>query len=273
MLVKSKPKKFYEYSALGGKAAVVTASFAKGANFNGSTYLKTSTSTGLTTSPGKSYICSFWFKQAVASPGVYGILFENSANDGFALQRTNGQVYYVYGYDTSFIDVATFGITSNPINDTNWHHLLCSADRTVAGFNLVLDGVVLVPGPNYSYAQTSSNNIAFNSPHSLTIGARDGGSLAVQGDLAEMYMAYNQYIDVSVPANIAKFRTLSGHPADVGTNGQTPTGTAPTCYFSIRTGGVAADFKTNRGTGGLTWQDGTAGGVGAGTIGLATVDP
>jgi hypothetical protein len=271
MLVKTGPKKFYgAYSPIGGKAAAVVAGFAKGVNFNGSTYIASSpASTALTTTNGRKYLVSFWFRMA-APPSGYVILFSNVADTSLSIQRDGSGTIYLNAKDAAFENVGSFVLGANLITDTNWHHIIYTVDMPSAGYQkIVLDGVVLT---TYSFGQTSANNIDFTAASTNTIGAR-GGSLFITGDMAELYVAHNQSLPLETPSNVQKFRSVSGHPVDLGVAGATPTGTAPTMYFSVRSGGVAADFKTNRGTGGLTWQDGTAGGAGAGTLGLASVDP
>jgi hypothetical protein len=267
MLVKTGPKKFYgTYSPIGGKAAAAVAGFAKGVNVNGSTYIASSpANTALTTTDGKKYLISFWFRMTGA-PAGFVILYENILNTGVSLARDGSGTFYIQGQDSANNNVATFVLGSNLVTDTNWHHIVATADRTAGSINqVVLDGTLLV---TYSFANASANNIAFAAANTNVIGARNGGSLAVTGDLAELYIAHNQTIDLAIAANVQKFRSVSGHPVDLGATGSTPTGTAPTQYFSVRApSGVANDFLTNRGTGGLTWS------VAAGTLGLATVDP
>jgi len=49
------------------------------------------------------------------------------------------------------------------------------------------------------------------------------------------------------PSDIYKFRNpATGKPVDLGPNGSTPTGSAPSLFFS----GNATSFATNQGTGG-----------------------
>jgi hypothetical protein len=260
MLVKTGPKKFYgAYSPLGGKAASVAASFAKSVHLNGSTYI--TSSGGVTTAAGKSYLLSFWFRYPT-TPSGYVIWFENSGGvGGFSIQRNATSGFDVYAQDSSSFNVAS--VTGLPVvNDTNWHHCAVSANAVGPFYEAFLDGVALTP----SFGSTSANNINFAAATAVNIGGR-GASLFATGDIAELYVAYNQVMTLSTPANLQKFRSVSGHPVDLGVAGATPTGTAPTMYFSIRApSGVATDFLTNRGTGGSTWTSVPGGGLTLGTI-------
>lgn len=99
-----------------------------------------------------------------------------------------------------------------------------------------------------------------------SIGARaDTGGSKYSGDIAEYWFTPTQ-IDFSVTANRRKFISASGHPVDLGSTGQTPTGTSAIIYQSVRNGGVASDFLTNRGTGGNFV-------VSAGSISLSATNP
>lgn len=82
--------------------------------------------------------------------------------------------------------------------------------------------------------------------------------------VAEVWAA-QEYIDFSVEANRRKFISAGGKPVDLGATGATPTGNQPIIYLSARAGDSAADFLTNRGTGG----DFTA----SGTLALAGTSP
>jgi hypothetical protein len=74
------------------------------------------------------------------------------------------------------------------------------------------------------------------------------------GYLADLWFSQTpSFVDLSVTANRRKFINADLTPVDLGTTGTAPFGTAPTIYQSIRPGGVAADFLTNRGAAGGTF--------------------
>lgn len=62
------------------------------------------------------------------------------------------------------------------------------------------------------------------------------------------------FVDLSVTANRRKFINRDLTPVDLGNTGTEPFGTTPNIYMSVRPGGVATDFLTNRGSGGGTWS-------------------
>ena len=70
-------------------------------------------------------------------------------------------------------------------------------------------------------------------------------------DMAELYVNLEEYLDLSNPANVEKFRNPeNGKPRFLGLDGSVPTGTAPIIYLKVSTAGVASSFATNLGTGG-----------------------
>jgi len=81
-----------------------------------------------------------------------------------------------------------------------------------------------------------------------------------RGNLSDIYFAPNQYIDLSVSANLAKFLTSSGYPADKGATGSLATGTAPFIYLTRRQSEDNSVFLANKGTGGGTFNTSPSGG-------------
>jgi hypothetical protein len=116
---------------------------------------------------------------------------------------------------------------------------------------LYFDGVLDAGGTK---TNSGGGNIAFAQAAVNRFGARGGGGLISDADFADVYIAYNQFLDISVPSNLQKFRSASGAPVDLGSTGATPTGTAPTVFFSS----TVASWHVNKGTGGnaFTVQNG-----------------
>jgi Concanavalin A-like lectin/glucanases superfamily len=135
---------------------------------------------------------------------------------------------------------------ASQMTDDGWHHLFVSLDANHAAgaklMNLYLDGANIFDAGNSSDANAAFNigvnGKAFGIPTNSAGLSGDSTRLAFY----DVWIALGQYVD---PSNISKFRTASGHPADLGTDGSTPTGLVPTFYFT----GGAASFPTNRGSG------------------------
>jgi hypothetical protein len=66
------------------------------------------------------------------------------------------------------------------------------------------------------------------------------------GCISEFYFNMAEFLDISVEANRRKFINAAGDPVDLGSDGSTPTSTAPIVYQN----GDFTNFETNQGTGG-----------------------
>lgn len=126
-----------------------------------------------------------------------------------------------------------------------WHHIFISVNTNFGSgaklSNVLLDGVDV-------------NNSKFDSDTAFNIGI-SGKAFGIPCEQAEManisdiielafvWVAVGQYVTA---ANVTLFRDGGGNPVDLGADGSTPTGTAPTYYLV----GPAANFSTNLGTGG-----------------------
>lgn len=125
-----------------------------------------------------------------------------------------------------------------------WIHILASWDLLNTTINLWVDGV------NDKASEVVANlTIDYTALNWAVGGQVDVHNWSPAMDIADVYLNIAEYVDFSVAANRAKFRSASGKPVNLGANGQVPTGTAPIMFLS---GAFDATlpFKTNKGTGG-----------------------
>lgn len=90
-------------------------------------------------------------------------------------------------------------------------------------------------------------NIGWGQSSSGTYFCYLGNPPTPEMDVADLYGATGQFLDISNPVNIAKFVDGSGKPVSLGVDGSTPTGTAPTIFGS---GDATTFMQPNLGTGG-----------------------
>lgn len=136
--------------------------------------------------------------------------------------------------------------SGNPA-DNAWHHIALSWDAGSASYSQFFDGSSdrILGAPNNVLAD-------FNSVTDWGIGAGASGGFKLTGYLSEVYFTVPaSYFDLST--NITKFRTVAGHPADLGANGSTPTGTQPLIYLH----NPFSTFQNNLGSGGNFTVNGT----------------
>ena len=128
---------------------------------------------------------------------------------------------------------------------TGWHHFLASSDQGVAGSaKLYMDDVdetiVLAAVDVELDFTTPLNRVASG------VLAGEAPGWFWPGCLAELYINFGAFLDLTVEANRRKFITASLKPVDLGADGSTPTGVQPILYFS----GDASNFHLNKGSGG-----------------------
>ncbi len=142
--------------------------------------------------------------------------------------------------------------------DGNWHHILCAWNTNFSAGSrisqLAIDGILVSVsegGSNIGGAMDVLYSsigpcIGFNGfdPDS------DLSAITSTFDMSEFYFNMSQTLDLTNGANILKFRTSGGAPANLGINGAVPTGTAPAIYLSVSASDDASQFAINRGTGG-----------------------
>lgn len=119
--------------------------------------------------------------------------------------------------------------------EAEWVHVLVAYDyNTHANTRVAVNGELKVVGGGY-----------FNAAPPTLAGEDNFKIGGLVGSIAHLYVAFGQWLDLSDPANIAKFYA-DGLPVDLGADGSAPTGTAPTIY----TRGGRGDFSDNLGSGG-----------------------
>lgn len=228
------------------------------AAFDGSTYLRRAGAfSGVADS--KLMTLSFWYSFDTVTSG--GSILEASisgftddvvrvepTNNGDGTYRLRVRMFNFNGA-SSKIDVLLNGLTI----DAGWHHYLLSVDLSdTAKRFLYHDNVLKTP----TWTVYDNNTIAFSSAARWQVGANITGSTRFSGRLAELAL-WTEYVDLSLPENRSKFIS-QGRPVFMNTNGSGPTGTAPIMYLHLSHSEAAANFNTNRGTGGdFATQTGT----------------
>jgi hypothetical protein len=222
-------------------------------------------------------IYSIWFRQITTYPGAESGL-EKYWYDFFCRLSS---VLSVPG-DSSFPEVrltsggsegGVYNFLFNPVNndvprvtqlmtdfnpieinqdDGHWHHIIFAWDLSTANpytmFHLYVDGVSRRDMAADVIGTIPPTTIDYSSGPVNVFGTFPPLHSTEDGMIAELYFAPGQYLDLSNPANLAKFYN-AGYAVELGSTGSTPTGTAPAVYLS-GPGGPGYPFSDNRGTGG-----------------------
>lgn len=152
------------------------------------------------------------------------------------LRNTSGTVVIQIDQNTS-----AFGtITSS----TGWVHVLASWKNTSSGgrAQLYLNDTSCA---TLTTALLNDANIDYTDVD-WSVGANVGGTAPASAKIGEVYLNLATSLDLSVESNRRKFRSAGGAPVSLGSDGSTPTGSAPILYLK----GVYSSFTTNSGTGG-----------------------
>jgi hypothetical protein len=150
--------------------------------------------------------------------------------------------------NTSSLELRTAaGRLSTTVGEAKWYHILASWDSNY-GAGLKLKHLYINDVSDNSLVRDTG--VAFTNNYStyttVAIGASHSAANKLNGALAELYFTPGQYLDFSVEANRRKFIDASGLPVSLGSDGSTPTATAPAIYLK----GDYSAFGTNSGTGG-----------------------
>lgn len=194
----------------------------------------------LTGATGNYQTCLFSIWAKFANTTAINIT-KSGGNGLFFLQWAGGpsQIFLANFYDADFNGdgVEVDGAPQSGV----WLHILISYDGS--DLNKCR---ALINGANATDAEFFNTGPATLTGETNFYVGRDGAEGAfLEADVADYYLAIGQWLDLADPANVAKF-IADGKPVDLGSDGSTPTGTAPTIFFS----GDASGFVTNRGTGG-----------------------
>lgn len=159
---------------------------------------------------------------------------------------TNLLEFDVFTQTNSGINRLTVRSSNTYTVSGTWLHVLCSWSTNFSAGNkishlyvndvsdkVVFEDVGTVANINYTVAEHS-------------VGGRVDGGGKLNGDMAQIYYAPGQFLDFSVEANRRLFISSSGGPVDLGSDGSTPTASAPILFLN----GAASTFATNLGTGG-----------------------
>lgn len=184
----------------------------------------TSAPTGL--ADGKQFTFSFWLKMGAGSDGASQYI-QTTNSQRFAVLRTSANLIQFIGLDSGGGTQYNLATTSTVTVASGWVHVYACIDTTAAAANTK----IYLNGVSDTLTATLNNTANVDAAGTLyRLGATSGATNKLNGALAEFWMN-DVYFD-----DPTKFAS-GGVPISLGTNGQTPTGSAPVVYFSLNGGG------------------------------------
>ena len=195
-----------------------------------------------------------WLKAASGVDNVMGIFRISGTADVLSI-NTFSDVVSAYVFDSTQSNYV-YGDSGDVFNEDLWFPILMDWKTDETAGNKILQ--VYIGDTSWGVTAQDDGTGSFSvtwSGQTVEIG-HAAGNLDFVGGMSEFWFDTAR-LDFSVEANRRKFVSATGKPVDVGTDGSTPTGSAPEIYLSVRPGDAAADFVTNRGTGNNFTQNGT----------------
>jgi hypothetical protein len=191
---------------------------------------------------------SCWYQLDSGGAGTDRRFMSNSSAGGecgFAFDTANK--LRIYFTDTGIsANSLQYKTTATHVDYGVWHHLLFAWDSASAVGQMWIDGVAITDfvssvNSNYTHNWTSGN---------AYIGANYSGTANFEGSMSDLYINLTETLDLDTESNRLKFRTADGLPVDLGSDGSTPTGTAPIIFCHIDVAESTSNFYVNAGTGG-----------------------
>jgi hypothetical protein len=158
------------------------------------------------------------------------------------------QIIAANSASTQILSIAT---SNSSVYSGAWFHLLASWDLATTTTHLYMKDV------SDQVTTTVTNDTIDYTIANYAVCANIGGTTRHHGDIAEIYFAPGQYLDFSITGNRRKFISSTLKPVSLGPDGAGPTGVAPILYCHLADAETAANFATNRGTGGDVTITGT----------------
>lgn len=210
---------------------------------NGGDYMTTGVPSAF--SDAKTYTFSAWIKFD-GGDGVRQDLFRNSSGR-FQLNRTTTNTFNLTGSTIGGTPTLNAATSVTKIAADGWFHLyICIDMANSSNRHIYFDGV-----EDASVTWATYNNNAIDGLGSFVrFLAGDTGSNSMNASVCEWWLD-DTYLD-----SPSSFRSAGNKPIDLGSNGQTPSGTAPAFYYSL-TGSGSSWVNDSSGNGNNATMTGT----------------
>lgn len=224
-------------------------------NINGSSYVANAikfdgstaylSSAGLTSiADGKKGSISVWIR---LDSNVPQDIFRIGQGPTFSLSF-NGSQFQIIGQNSSHVNILNISTAVGYSSGTKWYNLLISFDLSVPTINLYVNSV-----SDKSITTDTNDTINYSNTAINTFVGNNNGVQLFAGALAELWFDPTTTIDFTNTTNRLKFIDTNGFPVNLGSTGQTPTGSSPILYLKSS----ASSFGTNSGIGGDFTANGT----------------
>lgn len=191
---------------------------------------------------------SLWFRidDLSVTGNIISIQDASGGTSGFGVILGSTGLFTFIGKNSAGTTILNMATTVIKTVGTKWYNVLASWDLSAASTNIYVNSV------SDKSVTTATNDTIDYTKSDCSIMTATGFGTKVKGSLAELWFT-NTYIDFSNATNRQKFIDTNGFPVSLGSDGSTPTGTAPIIYLKSS----ASSVGTNSGTGGNFTATGT----------------
>lgn len=215
----------------------------KGVLFDGSTYI--ARGGGLTGATNfTAGIVSFWIKPSGNNEDVYSDDIDTSASNIIKVSSSGDLQILLFNSAASPNLVMAITTSGAPLNNGQWNHIIASWGVSASNVMYINDTLAT------NTSSYTANGVDWTRPNHYIGKANLGNyNAAFTGELAEFFLDIGTKYDLTLTER-RKFIDADGLPADLGDNGELPLSGSPIMYHAVKAGETAADFATNKGTGG-----------------------
>jgi hypothetical protein len=186
---------------------------------------------------GKLGMISVWLNFASGHTGNRGHIYQA---ENFDFEKSTANKIRISASNSSYATKLDMITTAAFTNSNGWFHVLACWDLG----NSIID--IFINDSNDTNETTNlDGNIDYTRSNHYVGGETTENGQLVQGDVAQFYFSH-EFLNFNTASNRRKFITADGKPVDLGSDGSTPTGTAPIIFLD----GATASWHTNKGSGG-----------------------
>lgn len=221
-------------------------------NTNGAYLYRTAALIGAAAS--RKWTFSFWIKPLAigATQRILEIISATGTNPARINLASSGKINVT---GTNSLGSTILNLTgSTVLSAGTLYHVAGAIDMTDAAKRLLYINRAADTLSVSTYANSALQFAGAN----VTVFADHNGAGLYTGDVGRLYVDLNEYLDISVAANLNALILADGTPADMGGDGSNPLGSTPDIYLN----GNSTTFQANLGAGGAF---GVNGALAAGT--------
>lgn len=193
---------------------------------------------------GKTGLFSVWVKFDSSASAIEE--FVRIKGGTFTIQRTGTGEIRIRAFNSTPTEILLADTTATFDDTDGWIHILIAWDLSTTTVQMYIND-----SSDISVSTATNDDIDLTNTD-WGIGGRDTGIELLGADVADFYLNLAETLDISSEANRRKFIDASGKPVDLGSDGSTPTGTAPIIYLH----GATDTWHTNDGSGGGFTENG-----------------